>query len=313
MSKTGESLDRKRAAMTEAFVKAVETAGKWLPDWICQRPKNFLTGKAYRGVNCIMLPIAQMVNNWETPLFAGKGQIKSAGGRIKDDEFRNATWVFFWGRHEKKTRDPITGEEETRRFWFPKAYQVWNVAQCEGINPDRIKGLTTETVSGAELDAGAELLLGGYLTAEGIELATGDPAYWPSFDRITMPSRASFDGTEGYYSALAHEATHSTGRKDRCDRDLSGMHGGHKYSREELVAQLGAAFIRAELGISTEGGEARDAAYLASWLGAMKAEPSMLFDAAQDAEKALQYIRKASGVGEGEEETVAEPEAVESL
>ena len=73
-----KSLDRKRAAMTEAFVKAVETAGKWLPDWICTRPRNFLTGKAYRGINNVMLPIRAMIHGWEAPLFAGKGQIKGA-------------------------------------------------------------------------------------------------------------------------------------------------------------------------------------------------------------------------------------------
>lgn len=294
MSKTSESLDRKRAAMTEAFVKAVETAGKWFPDWISARPRNFITGKAYRGVNRVMLPVAQMVNGWTSPLFAGKGQIKAAGGRIKDDEFRNATWVFFWGRHEKVTRDSVTGEKETRTYWFPKAYQVWNVEQTEGVKPERIKGMPT--AAGADTIAEADAMLFGYMDAEGIELTNGDPAYWPTFDRISMPERAAFHGTAGYYNALAHECGHSTGKAERCDRDLSGMKGGHKYSKEELVAQLCAAYFRAEFGLTSDDEEARDAAYLRSWLDAMKADPSMLFDAAGDAEKALDFIREKAGV-----------------
>ena len=313
MSRKQDSLDRKRKAMTEAFVTAVETAGKWLPDWICQRPRNFITGKAYRGINCVMLPVAQMLNGWESPLFAGKGQIKEAGGRIKDDEFRNATWVFFWGSYEKKKTDPVTGEETTRRFWFPKAYQVWNLEQTEGVREGRIKGLTTGTVDGAELQESAEALLRGYIDAEKIKTAHGDPAFWPSLDTITMPNPDEFADTEGYYNALSHEAVHSTGVEARTGRtDFSGWRGGHEYSREELVAQMGAAFIRAELGLSTETGEARDAAYLKNWLDAMSADPSMLFDAAQDAEKALQYIRKAAGVADPSDEPAREPETVEA-
>ena len=306
MNKTQISLDRKRAAMTEAFVKAVETAGKWLPDWICTTPRNFLTGKAYRGINSVMLPLRAMVEGWETPLYAGKGQIKEAGGRIKEGQMNKASWVFFWGSFEKEYTDGVTGEKTKRKIWFPKAFQVWNVCQIEGVKPERIKGLTTETVSGAERDEAAEALLRGYMRAEGIGFAHADttPCYIPMLDAIRMPRPESFDGTNPYYNAMAHEAAHSTGHSTRLDREIMNNHGDHRYSKEELVAQLAAAFIRADLGLTAEREEARDAAYLKSWLDAMRADPSMLFDAAGDADKAARYIREKAGV-----ET---PEAVEA-
>jgi len=298
MSKASDSLDRKRKAMTEAFVKAVETAGTWFPDWITQVPRNFITGSAYRGINRFMLPMHQMLNGWTSPLFAGKGQIKSAGGRIRDDEFRNGVWVFFWGRYTSKKTDPVTGEEEERTYWFPKAYQVWNLDQVEGVKESRIKG-RIEPGDGEPIED-AEAMLKGYLDAEGIALIGGGPAYSPQKDQVLMPELSAFKTAEGYYDALAHECTHSTGHETRLDREIRNIHGDHKYSREELVAQLGAAFIRAELGLHG-GREERDAAYLASWLKAMKADPSMLFDAASDAEKAVAYIRNAAGIEEPEQ------------
>ncbi len=290
-----KSLDRKREAMTQAFIEAIETAGRWLPDWISDRPRNFITGAPYRGINNVMLPVRQIANDWSSPLFAGKGQIKSAGGRIRDGEMGKASWVFFWGRTKAKL-DPITGEELKPARFFPKAYQVWNLDQVEGVKESRIKG-TEKSVAGADTVEEAEAMLAGYCAAEGIDVRAGDPAYWHA-DFITMPGKDAFETTEGYYCAFAHEAVHSTGHASRMDRDLTGWKGGEKYGREELVAQLGAAFIRAELGLGTDTGEARDAAYLASWLRAIKGDPSMLFDAAQAADKAVGYIREAAGVEE---------------
>ena len=293
-TKTTQSLDRKREAMTKAFIEAVETAGKWLPDWIDEAPMNFLKGSRYHGINAVMLPVHQFIGGFKSCRYAPKGQIKAAGGRVRDGEMVNGTWVFFWGRHEKKTIDRNTGEEEKKTFWFPKAYQVWNLDQVEGIDEAKIKG--TPNVAGAELDEAAEALLGRYCEAEGIKIIGGRPSYSPRMDCIALPPRASYQTTEGYYNSWAHEAGHSTGHAGRLARDIENVFGDHLYSREELVAQLSAAFIRADIGMSTEAGQERDAAYLSSWLSALRADPSMLFDAAQDADKAVKFIREKAGV-----------------
>jgi len=294
----GQSLDRKRRAMTDAFIAAIETAGRWLPDWISHRAANFITGKLYRGINSIMLPVRQMQHGWTSPLYAGLGQIKGAGGRVKDAEFRNSSWVIFWGQGKDKL-DPITGEVTEKGRRWPKVSRVWNLDQCEGVKESRIKGLP-ESAEGADTIEAAETLLRGYMDAESIRLTDGDPAYYPTLDCISMPGHDAFHTTEGYYNALGHECIHSTAPVYRCDRDQPGHQGGPEYSREELVAQMGAAFLRADLGLGTDEGADRDAAYLASWLKALKADPAMLHQAASAADKAVSFIGEKAGVAKPE-------------
>ncbi|MBW2636008.1 MAG: DUF1738 domain-containing protein [Deltaproteobacteria bacterium] len=303
MSHKTESLDRKRAAMTKAFIDAIETSGKWLPDYISTSPRNFLTGRPYNGINRLMLPVRQMINGWAHPIFAGIGQIKAAGGRVKAEEWTNATWVFFWGRTEKKVT--VDGEEEKRVYWFPKVFKVWNLDQTEGIKESKVKGLPG-TADGAESHDALDALLHGYMDAEGITFAhmDGCPHYVPSMDSIGLPAPEQYQSTEGYYRSLAHECVHSTGAPSRLDREILNMMGDAKYSREELVAQLGAAFTGAEYGLTNADVEARDAAYLASWVSVLKADPNVLFDAASDAEKALKFMTTKAGVESPEPVTV---------
>ena len=293
------SFNDKKAAMTRAFIEAIETAGQWLPDYISVIPRNFLTGKAYNGINSIMLSVRTLSQGWSSPLFAGAGQIKKAGGRIRDGEYGKKTWIVLWQQAEKKKRDPETGEEETDVRWFARSLQVYNLDQAEGVDLDKIKGIPG-TVDGAETVEDLEAVLHGYMDKKGVKFQHADtiPCYIPDLDTIAMPPPERYQTTSGYYRSKAHETVHSTKLADRCDRPEKAFKGDPIYCFEELVAQLGAAFIGAEYGLTNEAEEARDAAYLASWIKALRGDPSMLYEAAKHASKAVQYIKEAAGVAE---------------
>ena len=183
--------------------------------------------------------------------------------------------------------------EEPRPRWFARAFRVFNADQVDGYEPDEhSEELPEESL--VERIERAEAFVEA--TSATIGHGGGRAYYNPTGDYIQMPGVVRFrdtetsTATEGYYATLFHELTHWSGHKGRCDRDLTGRFGGASYAMEELVAELGAAFLCAELGISTQPREDH-AGYLAHWLEVMREDAAAIFTAAAKASEAARYLK----------------------
>jgi antirestriction protein ArdC len=181
-------------------------------------------------------------------------------------------------------KDRSTGDDKT--IPMLREYTVFNVAQCDGL-PERVvsgKQAAIRNQDERETEADAFVKTTGADFREG----SGAPCYVPSKDFISMPPFASFTSRQAFYSTTFHELAHWTGHKARLDRDLSTRYAEHAYALEELVAELGAAFLCAEFGFDVV---SRSAAYLESWIGACRDNPRAIFTAASKASKAAEFLR----------------------
>lgn len=225
-------------------------------------------------------------------------QIQQEGGRIKKGS--RASFVVFWKAYTRQKKDdagaPVLNDDGTPKLeTLPvlRYFQVFHIDDTEGIAP---KYPAEETARPEPVEA-AENALQGYVQREGIRLEnilTDEAFYSPSRDYIHLPLIEQFDNAEEYYSTAFHEATHSTGHKTRLDRFppdmVAAAFGSESYSKEELVAEIGAASILHILGMETPQTFKNSSAYIQSWLRALKNDKRLIISAAARAEKAVNLI-----------------------
>lgn len=261
--------------VTDSLLKIIETEGElpWIKSWDnFQLPKNGMTKFAYNGVNLYLSFLPYAVQEYYT-----FKQIKQMGHRIKENEKGNV--IAYWSIIQSKEVDEETGKPKT--FPLLKYYYVWNVAQTTIPVPE-IKERTT-------IKEGEDIL-NGYKDKPEISYM-GDRAYYsPSSDKVVVPPGFSFKESEEFYSTLFHELVHSTGHEKRLGRDMSGIFGDDRYSKEELVAELGSAFLCGIAGMKSRGRVRNHAAYLKGWMSKLKEDKKMFFDAMSKASKAINYI-----------------------
>jgi antirestriction protein ArdC len=259
------------------------------------QPCNLLTGKAYRGINPILLGDTYHSKYWLT-----FNQVKDMGGHVRAGE-RASMVVFFKPADLKKkasdsndTQDE--NEEKVFRSFILRYYYVFNVCQCEGITHKRLneESVSLEKLSEFNPIEKCEDIWSRFNNPPKLIHNQQKAFYRPSEDLINMPLKNSFDGEEEYYSTLFHEATHSTGHESRLNRKSvvqSNHFGSKEYSKEELVAEMGAAMLCAHAGIDSAVFD-NSAAYIASWLDALKKPNNqrLVVDAASGAQKAVDHI-----------------------
>jgi antirestriction protein ArdC len=167
-----------------------------------------------------------------------------------------------------------------------REYTVFNVDQCENL-PDSVN--TRKPVRVRNPDTRDELA-DAFLQSTGADIREGhgEAYYVPSRDFISMPAFAGFKSADHFYNVVFHELGHWTGHRARLDRDLKNRFGSQSYAAEELVAELGAAFLCAEFGFD---GDVRSAGYIASWIELLKADKRAFFAACSQASKAADYLR----------------------
>lgn len=265
-------------------------------------------GQPYRGVNVLLLWLAAEGAGYTNPTWLTFKQALELGGHVRKGE-KGTQIVFASKMVKEEERD---GQTVERAISFLKSYTVFNVEQCDGL-PERFQlpaPVATPESTMQRLQA-AEAFFRN--TGARISEVAGDRAFYrPSTDEIVVPAFVSFRDPQSYYSTLAHECTHWTLTAERCNRKFDGSKrfGGEAYAMEELVAELGAAFLCADLGIANEPREDH-ASYLASWLKALKADNRAIFTAATFATSACDYLhglQPGAGVpveAEGEEEAPA--------
>lgn len=280
--------------ITDRIVDAIETAGEFRLPWIASRsgamsrPVNIASGKPYNGVNIVSLWVSAMVCEFSSPVWGTYRQWQEKGCQVRKGE-KSSLVVFY------KSYEVDSGDAEPEERLVARASRVFNAAQVEGF----------ETAAESLPE---EPAFDPIARAEGFAAATGahiieageDACYVPSEDMIRMPERRRFTGTdsrsasEAFYGVLCHELVHWSGAKSRLARDLSGRFGDDAYAMEELVAELGAAFLCADLGIAAE---PRDdhAAYIRNWLTVLKSDKKAVFTAASKASEAAGWLLAKEG------------------
>ena len=249
----------------------------WRKPWIASNQAiSHVTGKAYSLLNQMMLGRAGEYVTFK--------QCQQEGGKVKKGE--KASMVVFWKWIE--TEDEETGEK--KEVPFLRYYNVFHIDQCEGL-----KARYAETLPAtADPNENAEVFINDYLLRSGVKLIhqSGDRAYYqPSFDRVVLPCMEQFAETAEYYSTAFHELTHSTGHESRLNRlDRTAFFGTEAYSKEELIAEIGAAALVSYSGLETPSSFRNNAAYIQNWLGVLKGDKRFIVSAAGKAEKAVKLI-----------------------
>ena len=251
----------------------------WQKPWVaCGKAISRTTGKPYSLLNQMLLGRPGEYLTFK--------QCQDAGGKVKKGE--KSQMVVFWKWIE--TEDEETGEK--KEVPFLRYYNVFHIDQCEGINPKH----TTETAfpDGAAADDVAQAIIADYLAREKVRLShqEGDRAFYrPGTDEIVLPLLRQFHSTAEYYSTAFHEITHSTGHEKRLNRlEKIAFFGSDAYSKEELVAEIGAATLVNHCGIETSSSFRNNAAYIQNWLSVLKEDKRFIVSAAGKAEKAVNLI-----------------------
>ena len=211
-------------------------------------------------------------------------QVQEAGGYVRKGE--KASMVVFWKWIEQE--DEETGEK--KEIPLLRYYNVFHIDQCEGLKAKHTKLLP----NAASANQTAERIIADYCRREGVRLnhEEGDRAFYrPSTDSITLPHMAQFAATAEYYSTAFHELTHSTGHAKRLNRlDKTAFFGSEAYSKEELVAEIGAAALVNVAGLETTDSFRNNAAYIQNWLQVLRNDKHFIVSAAGKAEKAVNLI-----------------------
>lgn len=276
-----------RKAVTERLIGMLESGtAPWQKPWdagiaAMNRPHNF-NGRPYHGVNALMLWCTAIDKGYEDPRWLTFKQVNKLGGHVNKGE--KAQIVEYW-QWEKEVENPETGEKEKVPLEHPKVYRaaVFNADQCTGLPKLRRQAQEWTPVERAE----------NIIAANGVPVThntDGSAFYSPGGDFICLPPRESFATVDAYYSTLLHEVGHSTGHPTRLNREFGGQFGSEGYAREELRAELASTFLCGELGIATTGSDEQHAAYVKSWVSALKNDYNEIFRAAADAEKICNYL-----------------------
>jgi antirestriction protein ArdC len=266
-------------AVTQKIIDALEAGTvPWKKPWRNGSQRNFISKRPYSGINIFLLEL----QNRSTPYWLTFKQVGDLGGMVKKGE--HGTNIIYAANVSSKEIGE-DGEEHKKSYFMLRGYYVWNLDQTDGIEIPA-EGEKFEPI------AKCEEIVAGYHDRGPAFMEGGDRAcYSPSGDYIKMPFKNTFLGEPQYYSTVFHEMTHSTGHEKRLNREtlVNGVSfGSEVYSKEELVAEIGASFLMGIAGI--EDNQAQSASYIAGWLKALNNDKKLVVSAAAQAQKAADYI-----------------------
>ncbi|WP_425400404.1 ArdC family protein [Aeoliella sp.] len=284
----------KRDIYQEVQDKILAYLDKGVPPWrhpIMGRggagyPTSMTTGKRYRGINVFLLALTAWMEGFGSSHWLTYRQATELGGSVRKGE--KGTGVIFWRWFEKENAE----SGDVVRLPVLRHYTVFNAEQCDGIiAPDQVAEDQLNEFTPIEQ---CDLVLAGYQDPPTIENRGRAACYLPREDKIRIAEPARFVSTEDYYATLWHECVHSTGSEKRLNREAESGIGGHvfgspEYGKEELVAEMGAAFLCAHAGISPPTIE-NTAAYIDGWRQKIKGDKKLVIVAAAKGQAAADYI-----------------------
>jgi len=252
----------------------------WYKPWIASgQAISHVTGKPYSLLNQMLLG-----RGGEYVTFK---QVQDEGGRIKKGT--KAQMVVFWKWIEQEDEET----KEKKKIPYLRYFNVFHIDQCEGIKAKHAEPLP----QAVEPDAAAEAIIADYLKRSGVRLIReeGNRAFYrPSSDSVTLPLIDQFRNTAEYYGTAFHELTHSTGHESRLNRlHTVAAFGSEDYSKEELIAEIGAAALVNHAGLETADSFKNNTAYIQNWLQALRNDKRFIVSVAGKAEKAVNLILNA--------------------
>lgn len=252
----------------------------WVAGGAMALPKNLQSGKPYRGVNIFLLHSME----FSSPYWLTFNQALERGGNVRKGE--KSTPVVFW-----KWLEPDEASPDKKKVPMLRYYSVFNVEQCDGIEYPKPEAKTFEFTPVES----AEKIVESMPQRPEITYGGSSAAYSPTLDIVRMPNREQFEKPEEFYDTLFHELTHATGHESRlnrsgvADKNEHNRFGTDPYAKEELVAEMGAAFLCANAGI-VERTLDNSAAYISNWLERLKNDTKLVVHAAAQAQKAADFI-----------------------
>jgi antirestriction protein ArdC len=277
--------------ITDKIIQQLESGvAPWRKPWRCEPPCNLVSGKEYRGIN----PFSLASQGYGSRYWVTFNQANKLSGHVRKGE--RSSIVTFWNVGEEKIIRNAEGKERKSKPILLRYYSVFNIDQTEGI-ADKL-GLGNATPRVPNIEA-CEAIVAGMPNAPAMQQ---DARAWyrPSTDTVGMPSKSLFHSSEEYYSTLFHELTHSTGHTSRVGREgieQLNTFGSESYSKEELIAEMGAAMLCGVTGIAPAT-IPNSAAYLKHWIERLRGDSKLLVSAASQAQKAADYIRNTSAKSE---------------
>ena len=257
-------------------------------------PYNGYTARAYRGVNVWILIVTAGNRGYDDPRWFTFKQANLLGARIKKGE--RSVHVTFWRDLTVEEQHPETGVRTERTIPLLRSYSVFNAVQCEGVPklyvpPDREPSLRYAELQGLVGNTGAKVQHGGNMAY-----------YAVTDDRIQMPKLVAFLSEEHYWSTMLHELTHWTGHPARCNRQLANRFHADAYAMEELIAEIGSAFLCAHCRID---GRLQHAAYIDHWLKVLRSDKRAIFVTSTRAQQAADYLTERLATQPGAEQQEA--------
>lgn len=267
--------------VTDSIIAALETGVKpWACPWqrtpgMSGLPSNYATGMGYSGMNIMLLWCSASEQGFNDSRWMTYKQAKAEGGQVRKGE--HGTTAIFYTMLERENN-----EGETEYIPMLKTFTVFNVEQIDGLT------LSDEAVFPAETFEPLPQAEALFRNSGATIIAKGQNAFFaPSTDEIYLPERRLFSDAANFYATGMHELVHWSGAKSRLNREMKGKFGSEDYAFEELIAELGSAFLMADLGIV---GEVQHESYIASWLKALRNDKRYIFKAASAASKAHRYL-----------------------
>lgn len=313
MKATNENRQDIYTRITATIVAELEKGARpWVKPWNAEHAAGRITrplrhnGQPYSGINVLSLWASASVQGFAAPIWMTFRQALELGGHVRKGE--KGSPVVYANAMTKTETDSATGDEVERSIRFLKGYTVFNICQVEGL-PDHFYAPAAPRLNPPMRIERAEK----FFAATGASISYGGSRafYRPSTDSIVMPPIEAFTDAEAFYSTLCHEGIHWSGIEARLARDFgSKRFGSEAYAMEELVAELGSAFLCADLDLSLEPRQDH-VDYLANWLTVLKADSRAIFTAASHAQRAADFLNglqpKPATIAEvGEDNTAAD-------
>jgi len=279
-------------SVTNQIIAALEAG---TPPWVCPwqsgagdlAPANLASGRPYRGINVLLLNLRAMGCGYASNRWLTFQQARSVGAYVRQGE--QGTPIVFFKMHEVGARDteplanPSSRSEDRKVIPLLRSFTVFNAAQIVDL-PEALQPVPLAAPAWNACEV-AELIL----TASQARIRHGGARafYAPALDVIQLPDRGAFASAEAYYGVALHELTHWSGHPSRCYRVLASRAHIEAYAFEELVAEMGSAFLSNYCGLP---GQLQHASYIESWLQALRHDKRLIFTAASQAQRAADYL-----------------------
>lgn len=307
--------------ITDRIIKCLEEGTvPWLkpwntPDYNLVLPKNAVSGRLYSGINILLLWVTSAEKGYKQSKWITAMAANKLGGYVRKGE--KATIVVNYNPIDREKCDdegnPILDEDgnpEMEHFAVLKRHPLFNIEQCDGLpnsmyDAEPVENTNTETAQYALFAEIRRMIKGMDLDVK--VMPSNRAFYTPSEDKVVMPEMKQFNSEKGFYGTLLHEMTHATGHQKRLNREgiASGKakFGNKVYAFEELVAEMGGAFVCAHLGFNEV---PQNAAYIESWINVLKEDKRAIFRASGFARNACEYMLDALNVQQQYESRFAE-------